>query len=511
MNNWSMPLWDQDEAAYAGFAKNMIDRSDYLVPEYFLSDAHRKPPLHFWSIVLSYRIFGVNEFAVRVPSVLSILGTLLLVLFQAKKLIGERAAFNSTVVLGTSILVSSLGKISVTDATLLFFSTLSGFSLLNTLKSPSFKWGFFFYLGLALGMLTKGPPILIFIGLFAVLLFIFHPERKNLLKLRPWFFLPLSFVPFILWAYLTTLSDDGEMLRWMYDWYIAKRVSGAVFGQTGPVGTHIVLIFAFFILYLMYSFTGFKNGVLGMIKKDPIFISILSWFISGWFIYEFSPSKLPAYTISSHVAFALIIGYQIEQIRKQGTIPNKWIIIIHYLILFLVSIALITANLFLPINRSLGIGLFAIGIIFAALNILQLFKLRSTDFINIQLSTNVIFFIGMWSIAPLFSEHINSSQKVSEVVLKQAQIDAPIIIGYTPGNQPSLPFYLSQLDNPIIIENDPGRFFGLYDSITTGTFIMNEEKYQFLADKFPNFDTIMVLSRLIDRTEQARYIIHFKK
>lgn len=40
---------------------------------------------------------------------------------------------------------------------------------------------------------------------------------------------------------------------------------------------------------------------------------------------------------------------------------------------------------------------------------------------------------------------------------------------------------------------------------------MNEEKYQFLADKFSNFDTVMVISRLIDRTEQARYIIHFKK
>ena len=74
MNNWSIPLWDQDEAAYAGFGYIMNESGNWLVPNFMYSDVHRKPPLHFWNIALSYKLFGYNEFAVRFPSFLAILG-----------------------------------------------------------------------------------------------------------------------------------------------------------------------------------------------------------------------------------------------------------------------------------------------------------------------------------------------------------------------------------------------------------------------------------------------------
>ena len=65
VNNGKISLWDQDEAAYAGFAKRMIETHNYIVPDFTWSEPHRKPPLHFWLIALSYKIFGVNTFALR--------------------------------------------------------------------------------------------------------------------------------------------------------------------------------------------------------------------------------------------------------------------------------------------------------------------------------------------------------------------------------------------------------------------------------------------------------------
>jgi 4-amino-4-deoxy-L-arabinose transferase-like glycosyltransferase len=70
INNWSIPLWDQDESAYAGFAFNMIEQHNWLVPDFPFSDVHRKPPLHFWNIAVFNKIFGYNTFAIRFSSVL---------------------------------------------------------------------------------------------------------------------------------------------------------------------------------------------------------------------------------------------------------------------------------------------------------------------------------------------------------------------------------------------------------------------------------------------------------
>ena len=61
---YTWPIFDQDEAAYAGFAMKMVQSGDWVIPEYYWSDVHRKTPLHFWMIAYSYSIFGMNEWAI---------------------------------------------------------------------------------------------------------------------------------------------------------------------------------------------------------------------------------------------------------------------------------------------------------------------------------------------------------------------------------------------------------------------------------------------------------------
>ena len=79
-------LWEQDEAAYAGFAYNMLEKDNYVIPDFEWSWPHRKPPFHFWLIAASYSLFGYNEFATRIPSVLAILTSLFLLYFFTKRL-----------------------------------------------------------------------------------------------------------------------------------------------------------------------------------------------------------------------------------------------------------------------------------------------------------------------------------------------------------------------------------------------------------------------------------------
>jgi 4-amino-4-deoxy-L-arabinose transferase-like glycosyltransferase len=513
INNWSLPFWDQDEPAYAGFAKTMNKTGDYLIPDYYFSHDHRKTPLHFWNIAVSFKVFGANEFATRLPSFLAILGTMLLMVFQGAKLIGKKASFNGVIIIGTSFLVTALAKVSVTDATVLFFSTLSAFGLINTLLQPSLKWGILFWLGIALGVLTKGPPIILFIGAFALILFIAHPNRKNLFKLHPWFFLPLAILPVVLWGYLTTLRDGGEFLSWMYDWYVKQRVNGSVYDQEGPFGTHILLIFGFFLLSAMYFFRAFKDSFIGFFKKDSILIVLGAWFISGWFFYEFSPSKLPAYVIVAHVPLALLMGRYLTDLETNNSRPHLIPTILHYILNFTFALALAIGPFVIydiadiQLNKGLSISLSIIGILYTASLIGQLIKIKQPVFFKLQNYSSVLLLLSLWTVSPLFTDHINSSKKVSEYVLSKVDNQTEIIIAHAPGKQPSLPFYLTENDNVLRIEENTTKLLTYLKGKSNVIIIANKEQYTALSSAHPSIDYKVVSTRIIDRKDIAEYYI----
>ncbi|MBV8141240.1 MAG: glycosyltransferase family 39 protein, partial [Verrucomicrobia bacterium] len=60
-------LLDQIDGQYAGAAREMISRNDWLVPTQNSIPRLRKPPLAYWMEILSLRSFGQNEFAARLP------------------------------------------------------------------------------------------------------------------------------------------------------------------------------------------------------------------------------------------------------------------------------------------------------------------------------------------------------------------------------------------------------------------------------------------------------------
>ena len=61
-------LFDADEPAYAGAAREMLERGDWVTPYFNGQPRFDKPILFYWLILLSYRVFGITEFAVRVWS-----------------------------------------------------------------------------------------------------------------------------------------------------------------------------------------------------------------------------------------------------------------------------------------------------------------------------------------------------------------------------------------------------------------------------------------------------------
>ena len=117
-------LLDPDEPVYAETAKEMIRFGDYLSPRIYNEFWYDKPPIFYWLVVLSLKIFGgFSELAARLPASLMAIGSILMTALASARLFGARTGFWSGIVMGTSIILMYMGKASVTDSTLLFFMT----------------------------------------------------------------------------------------------------------------------------------------------------------------------------------------------------------------------------------------------------------------------------------------------------------------------------------------------------------------------------------------------------
>ena len=72
----TIPLLGPDEPRYAQIAREMFERGDWITPKLGGFDWFEKPALLYWLEIVSYKIFGVNEFAARFGSALFGLGTI---------------------------------------------------------------------------------------------------------------------------------------------------------------------------------------------------------------------------------------------------------------------------------------------------------------------------------------------------------------------------------------------------------------------------------------------------
>jgi 4-amino-4-deoxy-L-arabinose transferase-like glycosyltransferase len=85
-------LFDQIDGQYAGAAREMIARHDWLVPTQDGVPRLQKPPLVYWCEILSMRVFGITEFAARFPIALATIAWFLATGLIARRAIGTWSA-----------------------------------------------------------------------------------------------------------------------------------------------------------------------------------------------------------------------------------------------------------------------------------------------------------------------------------------------------------------------------------------------------------------------------------
>src|SRR5262245_495946 len=154
-----LPLQEPDEGRYGDIAATMARTGDWLTPRLNGLRYYEKPPLYFWLGAASASIFGPTEFAVRLPSVLACLGTILILMIWARRAAGPTVELLAGVMGATTPLLALFAHMAMVDLVLAFLTTLALYAAWRGLidDSSDRRWPWVFWGACALAMLTKGP------------------------------------------------------------------------------------------------------------------------------------------------------------------------------------------------------------------------------------------------------------------------------------------------------------------------------------------------------------------
>jgi 4-amino-4-deoxy-L-arabinose transferase-like glycosyltransferase len=350
---WSLPLIDRDEPRFAEASREMIQRGDYVVPYFNNQLRLDKPPLTYWAQTVSYRMFGQNDFAARLPS--AVAAALLAITIPVRglrlgeKRVGWRAAIIFTLCLQTFI----HAKAAVADMWLaLFVSTAhwSGLELLRDgltnssrqtsnspqdesarladLKLQSSFWWFLFYISLGLGFLAKGP--IAWVPLLTVASTIFYAPNLHLgrrFKFVRGILLMLAIIA--AWGIPALIQTHGEFLRIGIGRHVIGRSLGAMEGHGwNSLGGYLLLL-PFYFVTVFVSFFPWSIKLPALLKRlrrerDNIDRYLLSGIAIIFIIFSLIKTKLPHYTLPAFGLLALLLARHWPSEAELSRSPNTF-------------------------------------------------------------------------------------------------------------------------------------------------------------------------------------------
>ncbi len=328
-----LPLFDLDEGAFSEATREMLESGNFLTT--YLNGELRfdKPIFIYWFQALSVKIFGLNEFAVRLPS--AIAGALWVgaTYLFTKRYADSKRAFIASFIMIASLQITIIAKAAIADALLNLFIALAMFSLYRLYETRENRFIFFTYLFVGLGALTKGPVAIMIPMVVSFLLFMIKGEWKFWLKSV---FNPLGIGIFLLVAapwYVLEYMDQGEkFINGFFFKHNISRFNGAMEGHYGSLVYYIPV----FLIGLL-PFTTLYIKVLVKVKtlfKNDLHLFLIIWFLFVFIFFSFSGTKLPHYVIYGYTPLFVLVG-----LLWQERMSSFWLIM-PSILLYLILLAL---------------------------------------------------------------------------------------------------------------------------------------------------------------------------
>ncbi|MDF3033215.1 MAG: glycosyl transferase [Alphaproteobacteria bacterium] len=307
------PFASPDEGRYVEIPREMVASGDYVTPRLNGVKYFEKPPLFYWLQATSIKVFGIQEWAMRLWCVFfGILGCLGTYLF-GRRFYGHSAGMAACLILAASPLYYALSRLIILDMPMATLVSLSLFSFLVAIHTPpGFQrrlWAWAFYGCSALAVLTKGLMALAISGP-VILIWAFGTGRwKDLWPA----YIPSGALLFFMiaapWHILASLKNP----EFAYKYFVVEHVLR--YTTSLHMRTQPLLFFVPVLLLGLFPWTSLlgsaiRNGVRSDFtnKQRGVTLFLLIWASWTFGFFSISNSKLVPYILPCFPPLALILG-----------------------------------------------------------------------------------------------------------------------------------------------------------------------------------------------------------
>jgi len=350
--NYAIPLMDKTEARYAEIARIMAETNnwttlqiDYGVPFW------AKPPLSTWLSAMSFNIFGINEFAARFPYLLLNILVILLIGKYAKRK-GLHVLIPALILLTIPEFLLHTGVVS-TDTALAFCVALVMISFWEGIHNKEQTyWKYLFFAGLGLGLLAKGPIIIILTAPPIFIWMVLFKQYKTVWKELPWILgIFVTAIIAIPWYFLAEQKTPGFIDYFIVGEHFKRFLSsdwkGDKYGfpKSQPLGMIWVFLFIFAIPWIQILIGKLWKNRTTLFKNKWVAFLVF-WLLWTPLFFTVSKSLIHPYIMPVMVPIALLITYWWEDIKHKKRIIGIGLIFPLLAVVLYISISFTSKNIF---------------------------------------------------------------------------------------------------------------------------------------------------------------------
>ncbi|MDE3059143.1 MAG: glycosyltransferase family 39 protein [Bacteroidota bacterium] len=274
-----------------------------------------KPPMTLWLMALSMMVFGINEIAVRIPSILLSSIGVFLTFHIAKHFFNEKTALLASFFYAINGFLIELAAgrhpTDHVDTVFIFFIELGIFFSVYYMHRPSFRTLAFIGISTGFAVLTKWLPGFIVLAFFFVILLSKEDWKKAALHCIVAF--AVAVVVFIPWQIYIYSAFPREAV-WenhfnsLHIFEPLDRHTGTVFYQVAMMPRIFGELIYLPLLMLFYAY--YKK------RLAPDSLAIILWFVLPYLFFSFVATKMPGYVMISAPAIFIILAWAFYDIKN---------------------------------------------------------------------------------------------------------------------------------------------------------------------------------------------------
>lgn len=343
-------LFDPDEGRNSEKAREILALNDWVTPHENFHAVLDKPMFFYWTIALSYKLFGVSEWSARLPSALAALGCLLVVYFFTRLRWGEWTALWSPLILLTTIEFFALARIVIFDMSLTFFITL----VLCAFYEAAHAEGagrrqvlcLVMYLALAAATLIKGLVGVVVPGMVIFSYLALSGQWGILRRIYPVAGALLFFALVLPWYLQVEARNAGYLKYFFWDEHFGRFTTSA-FRRSGPWYYFFGVVIVGFLPWSVLLPAAARNA--WRERRDDKSLFLILWVLLPFIFFSVSKSKLPHYILPIFPPLAVLTGAALTALYRRVESKMHLALSLVWLIQGLAAGYLVAGSFFPPI------------------------------------------------------------------------------------------------------------------------------------------------------------------